>query len=69
MVLDDLTPEELWPLEWKGNPDRKRELAFCSGYFISHEIRSRPDVSTLLMVRKGSAGAGKDMKDKIARVL
>jgi predicted O-methyltransferase YrrM len=66
MVIDDLTPEELWPLEWKGNPDSKRELAFRSGYFISHEIRSRPDVSTLVMVRKGSGGTRKDMKDEIA---
>jgi predicted O-methyltransferase YrrM len=69
MVIDDLTPEELWPVEWQGNPDSKRELAFRSGYFVSHEIRSRPDVSTLVMVRKDSAGTGKDMKDKIARVL
>ena len=69
MVIDDLTPEELWPLEWKGNPDSKRELAFRSGYFISHEIRSRPDVSTLVMVRKSSGGTGKGMKDKFESVL
>ncbi len=52
MVIDDLTPEELWPSDWIGKPDSKRELAFNSGFFQSTEVRSRPDVSTLIMVRK-----------------
>lgn len=54
MVIDDLTPEELWPDSWRGNPDPKRELAFNSGLFESVEVRSRPDVSTLIMVRPTS---------------
>lgn len=52
MVIDDLTPEQFWPADWKGRPDSKRELAFNSGLFESTEIRNRLDVSTLVMVRK-----------------
>ena len=51
VVIDDLTPEELWPEAWRGSPDPKRELAFRSGFFESHEVLLRKDVSALLMVR------------------
>lgn len=51
MILDDLTPEELWPDEWRGKPDPKRELAFGSGLFTACELRSRPDISLLMLVR------------------
>jgi predicted O-methyltransferase YrrM len=52
LVIDDLTPEELWPDDWQGQPDSKRELAFVSNLFTSSEIRIRHDVSALLMVKK-----------------
>ncbi len=52
VVIDDLTPEEYWPDSWRGNPDPKREFAFHSGFFTATEIRTRVDVSTLLMVKK-----------------
>ncbi len=52
IVLDDLTPEEMWPPSWQGKPDPKRELAFKSGYFHSTEIRTGKQTSALLMVRK-----------------
>jgi predicted O-methyltransferase YrrM len=51
MVIDDLTPEEYWPDDWRGTPDPKRELAFHSGLFTSTELRVRPDAAILLMVR------------------
>ena len=52
IVIDDLTPEEYWPDSWKGKPDPKREFAFHSGFFTATEVRTRVDVSTLLMVKK-----------------
>ena len=51
MVIDDLTPEALWPESWRGQPDAKREFAFTSGLFESAEVLIRPDVSALVMVR------------------
>lgn len=53
-VIDDLTPEEDWPESWRGQPDAKRELAFNSGLFTATELRSRPDVALLLLVRRAS---------------
>src|SRR5690606_8731352 len=52
MVLDDLTPEELWPDDWRGIPDPKRELAFRSGLFTASEIRVRPDAAVLLLAKR-----------------
>ncbi|XOV85155.1 MAG: O-methyltransferase [bacterium] len=52
IVIDDLTPEELWPPSWRGKPDPKRELAFNSGYFMSTEIRTSSETSALIMVRR-----------------
>ena len=54
MLMDDVTPEQFWPEDWRGKPDPKRELAFNSGYFQSVEVRVRADASVLLMVRKES---------------
>lgn len=51
MVIDDLTPEALWPASWRGKPDPKRELAFNSGYFQSTEVRTGAETSALIMVR------------------
>ncbi len=51
LVLDDLTPEELWPASWRGKSDPKRELAFRSGFFTSTEVRTSSATSALLMVR------------------
>ena len=51
VVVDDLTPERHWPDAWKGSPDPKRELAFNSGHYASHEILLTEYVSALIMVR------------------
>lgn len=47
VVVDDLTPEKLWPPSWRGKPDPKRELAFRSGHFNSVEVLVRPEVAVL----------------------
>ncbi|HZJ08665.1 MAG TPA: class I SAM-dependent methyltransferase [Trueperaceae bacterium] len=52
MVLDDLTPEELWPDNWWGKPDPKRELAFHSGLFTAAEVRLRTDTAVMLLARR-----------------
>jgi predicted O-methyltransferase YrrM len=52
MVIDDLTPEENWPEEWRGKPDPKRVLAFRSGLFTATEVRSRADSTVLLLVKQ-----------------
>jgi hypothetical protein len=52
MVMDDLTPESLWPQSWRGAPDPKRELAFHSGYFTATEVRTGDATSALLKVRR-----------------
>ena len=52
IIIDDLTPEELWPANWRGQLDPKRELAFKSGYFVSSEVRTGAETSALLMVRR-----------------
>mgnify|MGYP000143697502 CR=1 FL=1 len=57
MVLDDLTPEELWPEGWRGKPDPKRDFAFRSGLFAASELRTGGNASLLLMVRTDRAEA------------
>lgn len=52
IVIDDLTPEPLWPDSWRGKPDPKREFAFNSGHFTSTEILTGASTSALLMVRQ-----------------
>ena len=41
----------LWPNNWEGKPDLKRELAYQSGYLLVTEVRSRADLSTLILVK------------------
>jgi predicted kinase len=52
LVIDVLTQESLWPDEWRGQSDPKRELAFNSGWFISCEVRTTDETSAFLMVRR-----------------
>jgi len=51
VVIDDLTPESMWPESWRGKPDPKRELAFRSRFFRTCELQLRPDLSVLLLAR------------------
>jgi predicted O-methyltransferase YrrM len=38
IVLDDLTPVEQWPAEWRGHPDLVRERWLHDGRFVSTEV-------------------------------
>lgn len=53
VVLDDLTPEEYWPEEWKGQPDPVREFWLKSQRVVSTEIRVTPGHAVILATRIG----------------
>lgn len=39
LVLDDLSPEEYWPPEWQGKPDRTREFWLNDRRLLATEVR------------------------------
>ncbi len=51
IVMDDLTPVELWPAHWHDFADLKRELAFTNPRLAGAEIRTTPVTSALLLTR------------------
>lgn len=48
VLLDDLTPEELWPDDWKGKPDNVREQWLHHPQLKSLEIRTSRQHSAIL---------------------
>lgn len=51
IVMDDLTPVELWPPEWNDIVDAKREFAFANPRVAGVEVRTTPTTSALIMTR------------------
>lgn len=51
IVMDDLTPLELRPPEWKGNVDLKREFAFSNPRVVTVEVRTTPTTAALIIAR------------------
>lgn len=51
-VLDDFTPVELWPEEWRGRPDARRERWLLDGRLHAVELRVSPDHAVILATRK-----------------
>ncbi|HWM89183.1 MAG TPA: class I SAM-dependent methyltransferase [Thermoanaerobaculia bacterium] len=51
IVMDDLTPVELWPAHWEGLTDRKRELAFANPRVVGAEVRTTAVTSALIVTR------------------
>jgi predicted O-methyltransferase YrrM len=51
IVMDDLTPIELWPAEWADIIDRKREFAFANPRVLGTEVRTTPNTSALILTR------------------
>jgi predicted O-methyltransferase YrrM len=51
IVMDDLTPVELWPPHWHDFVDRKRDFAFLNPRVAGAEIRTTPVTSALLVAR------------------
>jgi predicted O-methyltransferase YrrM len=51
IVLDDLTPEEHWPPEWRGKPDPVRERWLNDPRLAATEIRVAPTMAVILAAR------------------
>ena len=51
IVMDDLTPVELWPPEWDDIVDAKREFAFANPRVTGVEVRTTPRTSALIITR------------------
>lgn len=51
LLLDDLTPEELWPPEWQGKPDLVREFWLTHPRVAATVIAVNPDMQALLATR------------------
>ena len=51
IVLDDLTPEEHWPAEWRGKPDPVRERWLNGPRLAATEVRVAPTMAVILAAR------------------
>lgn len=51
IVMDDLTPVELWLPEWNAIVDAKREFAFANPRVVGVEVRATTTTSALLVTR------------------
>lgn len=51
IVMDDLTPVDLWPADWDSFVDPKREFAFANPRVAGAEVRITPAMSVLLVTR------------------
>jgi predicted O-methyltransferase YrrM len=52
VVIDDMTPEALWPEEWRGKPDAAREFWLGDARLSSAEILTTPETAAILAVRR-----------------
>ncbi|HUG15148.1 MAG TPA: class I SAM-dependent methyltransferase [Thermomicrobiales bacterium] len=53
IVLDDLTPEEHWPAEWRGKPDPVREFWLNDDRVHAVELMTSPTSAVILATRIG----------------
>lgn len=51
VVLDDLTPPELWPPEWRERVDPVRDFWLQNESVVGRELRVRPDHCVILATR------------------
>lgn len=51
IVMDDLTPVELWLPEWNDIVDAKREFAFANPHVVGVEVRTTSTTSALVVTR------------------
>ena len=52
IVLDDLTPEDQWPVEWRGRPDPVREFWLNDPHLIATEVLTTPTSAVILATRR-----------------
>lgn len=51
VLVDDLTPEALWPEEWRGKPDPARQFWLGNPRLRAAEILTTPQTAAILAVR------------------
>jgi predicted O-methyltransferase YrrM len=51
VLVDDMTPEALWPEEWRGKPDPAREFWLGEPRLRAAEILTTPQTAAILAVR------------------
>ena len=52
VVIDDLTPESLWPEEWRGQPDSVRDFWLGHDDLVAVELLTTPESAAILAVRR-----------------
>lgn len=52
VLLDDLTPEDQWPEEWRGKPDEVREFWLNHPHLVATELLIAPGSAVILAVLK-----------------
>jgi predicted O-methyltransferase YrrM len=52
VVIDDLTPKELWPEEWRGRPDPARDVWLQREDLVVTELLTTPETAAMLVVRR-----------------
>lgn len=54
VVIDDLTPESLWPDEWRGQPDPPRDFWLNHPELVAAEVLTTPVSAAILAVKRSS---------------
>jgi predicted O-methyltransferase YrrM len=54
VVIDDMTPEALWPEEWRGKPDPVRDFWFGDPRLRAVEILTTPRTAAIVATKKPS---------------
>jgi hypothetical protein len=52
VVMDNLTPEHLWPADWPPWPDALREFWLGSDSFVATEVLTTLDSSAIVAVKR-----------------
>jgi predicted O-methyltransferase YrrM len=52
VLIDDLTPEGLWPADWEGTPDPVREFWLRDPRLAAAELLTTPQTAAILAVRR-----------------
>jgi predicted O-methyltransferase YrrM len=51
VVIDDLTPESLWPEEWRGRPDAVREFWLADPRLRGAEVMTTPNIAAIVATK------------------
>ena len=51
VVIDDLTPESLWPEEWRGRPDPVREFWLADPRLRAAEVMMTPETAAIVATK------------------